>query len=217
MKIAINKAHFPVTVLGPGRRIGLWLQGCSIRCKDCVSKDTWESSSEYEMEIAELVKWCKHTSKEKLDGITISGGEPFDQAKALSTLIDQLRKWQKSANLELDILCYSGYPFHTLQEKHTKLLEKIDAIIPEPYVEALPLTHLWRGSSNQPLIAISPLAKKRYATYQEATIDPQKKQIQIQTDGNHLWCIGIPDRGDMDKMENLAASRGLSFSSVSWR
>ena len=169
------------------------------------------------MEIAELVKWCKHTSKEKLDGITISGGEPFDQAKALSTLIDQLRKWQKSANLELDILCYSGYPFHTLQEKHTKLLEKIDAIIPEPYVEALPLTHLWRGSSNQPLIAISPLAKKRYATYQEATIDPQKKQIQIQTDGNHLWCIGIPDRGDMDKMENLAASRGLSFSSVSWR
>ena len=41
MKIAINKAHFPVTVLGPGRRIGIWLQGCSIHCKGCVSQDTW--------------------------------------------------------------------------------------------------------------------------------------------------------------------------------
>ncbi len=39
MNILLNKAHFPVTVLGPGRRIGLWLQGCTIRCRGCVSQD----------------------------------------------------------------------------------------------------------------------------------------------------------------------------------
>jgi anaerobic ribonucleoside-triphosphate reductase activating protein len=39
MKIAVSKAHYPVTVLGPGKRIGIWL-GCRIQCKGCVSQDT---------------------------------------------------------------------------------------------------------------------------------------------------------------------------------
>src|SRR3546814_9784731 len=41
MRIAVSRLHFPVTALGPGRRIGLWLQGCSIRCPGCISVDTW--------------------------------------------------------------------------------------------------------------------------------------------------------------------------------
>ncbi|HSV19446.1 MAG TPA: 4Fe-4S cluster-binding domain-containing protein, partial [Casimicrobiaceae bacterium] len=41
--IELNKAHWPVTVLGPGKRIGLWLQGCSIHCPGCVSQDTWSA------------------------------------------------------------------------------------------------------------------------------------------------------------------------------
>ncbi len=45
MNILLNKAHFPVTVLGPGRRIGIWLQGCSIGCAGCISQDTWEADA----------------------------------------------------------------------------------------------------------------------------------------------------------------------------
>ena len=57
--IQINKAHFPVTVLGPGRRIGLWVQGCSIGCKGCVSMDTWAPDASRAVPIADLVAWCK--------------------------------------------------------------------------------------------------------------------------------------------------------------
>ena len=39
--VSISRLHFPVTTLGPGHRIGIWFQGCSIRCEGCLSMDTW--------------------------------------------------------------------------------------------------------------------------------------------------------------------------------
>jgi anaerobic ribonucleoside-triphosphate reductase activating protein len=62
MKIAINKAHFPVTVLGPGRRIGIWTQGCRIHCKGCVSQDTWAADPGRETTVARLITWCRKTT-----------------------------------------------------------------------------------------------------------------------------------------------------------
>ena len=44
--IAVNRLHWPVTVLGPGRRVGIWMQGCSIGCPGCVSRDTWPALGE---------------------------------------------------------------------------------------------------------------------------------------------------------------------------
>jgi anaerobic ribonucleoside-triphosphate reductase activating protein len=217
MRIAINKAHFPVTVLGPGRRIGLWLQGCSIRCKGCVSQDTWASDPGRDMTVARLLTWCKETSRGELDGITISGGEPFDQPQALGALLNALHVWRRSAGRDFDILCYSGYPLSTLQKRHARLLAKLDALIPEPYADALPLTHLWRGSQNQSLITLSPRGAERYAPYLDAAAEAFGKRLQIQLDGDRLWSIGIPARGDMAALEALAAERGVGFRDVSWR
>lgn len=217
MKIAINKAHFPVTVLGPGRRIGLWLQGCSIRCPGCVSQDTWASDPGREMTVARLLAWCRATSNDQLDGITISGGEPFDQPKALAALLAALDQWRRSAGLDFDILCYSGYPLARLEKKHARLLARLDALIPEPYVDTLPLTHLWRGSANQTLVACSARGAARYAAYLDAPAEAFGKRLQIQVDGERLWSIGIPARGDMAALEKLAEERGVGFSAVSWR
>ena len=165
MKISINKAHFPVSVLGPGKRIGIWLQGCSIGCKGCVSQDTWERDAGRGMTVAQLLDWCAKTTGEKFDGVTISGGEPFDQPPALAALLDGLSEWRTRGNLEFDILCYSGYPLSSLQKRHGALLAKLDALIPEPYVDAKPLTHIWRGSSNQPLVLMSDLGRSKYSRY----------------------------------------------------
>lgn len=217
MKIALNKAHFPVTVLGPGRRIGLWFQGCSIRCKGCVSQDTWATDPGREMTVARLLRWCRETSQNQLDGITISGGEPFDQPRALAALLDALALWRTQAGLDFDILCYSGYPFATLQKRHARLLARLDALIPEPYVDTLPLGPLWRGSANQTLQLLSPRGLARYAAFGDTPAEAFGKRIQIQVDGERLWSIGIPARGDMAALEALAAERGLGFTQVSWR
>lgn len=217
MKIAINKAHFPVTVLGPGRRIGIWLQGCSIRCKDCVSQDTWAQDPGREMTVAQLLTWCRRVASTDFSGVTLSGGEPFDQPKALAALLEALRHWRATAHLDFDILCYSGYPLATLQKHHGKLLDKLDALIPEPYVDTLPLTHLWRGSSNQTLLPLSARGRQRYAEYVDAAADSPGKRMQAMLEGGRVWYVGIPARGDMAALEASCRARGVAFDTVSWR
>jgi anaerobic ribonucleoside-triphosphate reductase activating protein len=217
VKIAVNKAHFPVTVLGPGRRIGIWVQGCKIRCKGCVSQDTWEPDPGRETTVARLLAWCRKTSEGIFDGVTISGGEPFDQPRALAALIDGLIAWRDSAGTDFDILCYSGYPLATLQKRHAPLLARLDAIIPEPFVESLPLKHLWRGSANQSLVPLSARGRARYAPFVEATADTFGKRIQAGVDGQRIWFVGIPARGDMAALEASCAARGIALSKVSWR
>ena len=221
MKIAISKAHFPVTVLGPGRRIGIWVQGCSIHCKGCVSQDTWETDPARETAVPRLLAWCRKVSGGAFDGITISGGEPFDQPKALGVLLDGLIRWREDAvgtgGADFDILCYSGYPLTTLQKRHATLLDKLDAIIPEPFVETLPLDRLWRGSSNQALVPLSARGRARYAPYVDAPADTFGKRIQAGIDGQRIWFVGIPARGDMAALEAKCAERGIELKSVSWR
>ena len=215
--LQLNKAHWPVTVLGPGKRIGLWLQGCSIRCKGCVSQDTWPADETKAIAISELVAWCKRMSAGALDGVTISGGEPFDQPEGLGALLTALAHWRRKDKLDFDVLCYSGYPLKTLQRDHAALLNKLDAIVPEPYVDALPRGGVWRGSRNQPLVPLSARGRARYASLVDAPADSSAKHIQVAVEGGRVWMIGIPDRGDMARLEGLCASRGLDLKEVSWR
>ena len=215
--IQINKAHFPVTVLGPGRRIGLWVQGCSIGCKGCVSMDTWPQDTQRTVDIADLVAWCKQVAAGGLDGITISGGEPFDQAESLHALLVALRNWRTAAHLNFDLLSYSGYPFKTLQQRHAKTLALLDAVIPEPFIESQEPVGRWRGSANQSLVPLSP---RGHALYTEALVGASNaadKQMQVAVEGGKIWMIGIPARGDMEKLEALCSSRGLRLQDVSWR
>ncbi len=102
MDLSLSRMHFPVTTLGPGRRIGIWLQGCSIRCPGCISADTWGPGHRrlsLEQLLEQITPWLHEA-----EGITISGGEPFDQFDALRSLLEGLRRLS-----ELDILVYSGY------------------------------------------------------------------------------------------------------------
>lgn len=215
--LQINKAHYPVTVLGPGRRLGIWLQGCTIRCRGCVSQDTWERDAARAMKVADLLDWCRKTAKDGLDGVTISGGEPFDQAQGLATLLKGLRRWRRQAGMDFDLLCYSGYPLATLQQRHAELLGLLDAVIPEPYADGLPLGNVWRGSANQALVPLSELGRQRYAAYLDAPSASLGKRMQLAVEGQRIWLIGIPERDEMAQLEALCRSRGLTLDQVSWR
>ncbi len=216
-KIQVNKAHYPVTVLGPGRRIGIWLQGCSVRCKGCVSMDTWEPDPHRAMPVQQLIAWCRRTAGNELDGITLSGGEPFDQPGALRALLTGLHDWRKQGGLDFDLLCYSGYPMKTLEQRHKPLLALLDAVIPEPYADGLPLGKIWRGSANQSLLPLSERGRLRYAPFLEQCPEEQGKRMQVAVEGGRIWMIGIPERGDMEQVEALCRQRGLSLGQVSWR
>jgi anaerobic ribonucleoside-triphosphate reductase activating protein len=216
VKLQINKAHYPVTALGPGRRIGIWTQGCSIRCKGCVSLDTWKPDRDKALEIGELIGWCKRVSEGRPDGITISGGEPFDQPRALGVLLDALGTWRAALPAPFDILCYSGYRLERLAKDHPRLLERIDALMCDPYVESLPSERAWRGSDNQRLVPLSELGRRRYARFVDA-VDTEPKRFQVVADGKQVWFVGIPKRGDLTRIEHALSERGVSLQSTSWR
>lgn len=217
MKIALNKAHFPVTVLGPGQRIGIWLQGCSIHCRHCISQDTWVRGPQHDTTVARLMSWSrKITADSRVDGITISGGEPFDQPRPLQALLDALHAWRNQCSRHFDILCYSGYPYAVLQQRHRTILEKLDALISEPYVDGQPYTHLWRGSSNQQLIPLSNLGAQVYDEYLERLLTPAEKRMQVCVDGKRVWFIGIPDRNDLPQASQHCEERGVRLGEMSW-
>lgn len=217
MNLLLNKAHFPVTVLGPGRRIGLWLQGCTIRCKGCVSQDTWPADPAKALPVKTLLDWCRRVAQDGFDGVTISGGEPFDQPQALAALLDGLIAWRTKAGLDFDLLCYSGYPLKTLERKHAKILARLDALIPEPYADGRPLGALWRGSDNQTLVPLSARGRTRYEAAIAAPQADSAKRMQVSVEDGRLWMIGIPHRGDMAALEDLCRARGLTLNEVSWR
>ena len=221
MKIRINKAHFPVTTLGYGRRLGLWVQGCSIGCKGCVSRDTWDAGGGWEVDAADVVTWCEARRGQRIDGITISGGEPFEQPEALTALLDRLDAWRRKIESPFDILCYSGLPLRRIERRHAEILGRLDVLIPEPYVErradagAAPGSR-WRGSSNQPLVPLTALGRNRYGGGESSRTEDAPR-IQVSIEHGALWFIGIPRPGDMDKMENRVRARGVVLEDVSWR
>lgn len=216
MRIRLNKAHYPVTALGPGNRIGIWMQGCDRGCPSCISRDTWEADSGTELPVSMLLEWCREITLGHLDGVTISGGEPFQQPVALSALLDGLRAWRDECALPFDILCYSGLPYRLLIKYHGHILEKLDVVIPEPFIEDLPKGNSWSGSANQPLITLTDIGRKKYTTFLEGgTIWP--KRFQTSVSNGRIWYIGIPDRGDMELLEDMCRERGLTLKASSWR
>ena len=211
----LNKAHYPVTTLGPGRRIGLWLQGCALACPGCVSRDTWGFEPDRALPLPVVLAWCREMASAGLDGVTLSGGEPFEQPAALLALLEALCEWREAAGLSFDILCYSGLPWRRLQREFAAILERLDAIIPEPFQARHPTRLLWRGSANQPLIPLSPLGRERYAPYLNREVE--RRPFQVAVDREQVWAIGIPGAGDMDRLEQRCAERGLRLGGVSWR
>lgn len=204
MKIALNKIHFPITTLGHGRRVGIWTQGCSIHCPGCISRDTWEPDEGRAVEIGELMTtlapWLAQA-----DGVTISGGEPFDQAPALAELIAALRQ-----RIPGDVLVFSGYPHTKLFAEHRALTEQMDVLISEPFEAKAGQTLTLRGSDNQRIFLLTDLARSRYPADMDKNPWPAKRRLDVVVEGEVVWMAGIPHTGEMARLRQELARRGFT-------
>ena len=97
------------TVLGPGIRAVLWVQGCPLRCPGCVAAETLPFAGGFEVRVQTLAEELLALPAD-VQGVTFSGGEPTSQAAALCALIDALR-----ARRDFSFFCYSGF---TLEHLH---------------------------------------------------------------------------------------------------
>lgn len=201
LPISLSRIHFPVSALGPGRRVGVWFQGCSIRCPGCISADTWAAtkpSSTVDDVLAAIRPWFATA-----DGITISGGEPFDQVGALEVLLRGLR-----AESSGDILVFSGYPLEALQAHLSRMSGLIDAIVSDPFERTATQSLRLRGSDNQRLTFLTELGRQCFTAY-EASRDDRDRRLDVSfDDAGAVWFAGIPDRDDFVRLNAWLTSRG---------
>jgi anaerobic ribonucleoside-triphosphate reductase activating protein len=140
---------FPVTTLGPGNRFAIWVQGCPFTCKGCISPDYIPFKDSNLMDVQKLADAIINST---IDGITISGGEPFAQANQLTQLLDIVLKKRP----ELNVLVFTGYKYSKLTSKAAKgFLNNIDLVITELFIEELNSPNGLRGSDNQQFYYLS--------------------------------------------------------------
>jgi anaerobic ribonucleoside-triphosphate reductase activating protein len=159
-----------------------------------------------------VTDWVAGIDPTAVDGITISGGEPFEQPAALLALTRWLRGHFGDASV--DILVYSGYPQATVEAEHPEVLATIDALVSEPYRQNATGPQLrWRGSPNQRLIPLSPLGHQRYAEHLDA---PADTGLQFDVRDGEVHLIGVPRPGDLRRLEDGLARRGVTLGERSW-
>ena len=160
VRIAGQVKHSAVD--GPGVRYALFLQGCPHNCKACQNPETHDPAGGDEQSVDEVIHDILSTKF--LDGITLSGGDPFYQPEAAL----MIAKAAKDAGLS--VWAYSGWTFEQLTGMDTQgiippehardVLSYVDVLVDGRYVDSLHVNddmrqeYMWRGSSNQRLIDV---------------------------------------------------------------
>jgi anaerobic ribonucleoside-triphosphate reductase activating protein len=209
-RLRVARIHYPVTALGPGRRLGVWAQGCGLACRGCMSRDTWDLAGGRVVTIARLAEIWRAAAGDGATGVTVSGGEPLDQAAPVAAFLRRVRQ-----DTAADVLVYTGYEWECAWRKAPEVLRLADAVITGPYEAGRPTELIWRGSANQQLVPLTELGRQRYERYVD--FETSMPPIQVGSDADGYWVVGVPRTGDLSRMERLLRGCGIAMSDVSWR
>lgn len=166
MEIRINGIVNDSIVDGPGLRLAVFVQGCSHGCNGCHNPDTHDAAGGKSMDTQEILAMLR--ANPLLDGLTLSGGEPFEQPEACLLLA------KAAKGLELNVWVYSGYTYEALLGKGDEdidaLLAVCDVLVDGPFVLGQRSLDLdFRGSSNQRLVDLpASRAKGEVVLWQKA-------------------------------------------------
>ena len=150
---------------GNGIRVTLWVAGCTHKCKGCHNSWTWDynQGKKFEEDLEEIYnKLSNWLSRDYVDGLTISGGDPLDQDNNTLFELKQIINWVKINFPTKTIWIYTGYTYEELNNYQLSIVEDIDVLVDGPYKEELKdIAHCpFRGSTNQRIIYINEYSKK---------------------------------------------------------
>lgn len=192
----ISRILFPVKVLGPGNRIGIWMTGCVHHCYGCSNPELWNQDEKSRTDIDSVMELINMIASQQIvDGFTITGGDPFYQPDALRKLIPALR------TISEDILVYTGYQYEELPKDITEL---VAVIIDGKYDASKNTGALLRGSDNQRII-ISDAFRSKYDEY----LASNTSSIQNFSTKEGIISVGIHLPGYEDELKQAANRCGL--------
>lgn len=136
---------------GPGLRYSIYISGCNHKCEGCHNPQSWNENEGVLLTPSFLDDIVSEIKKNIfLDGVTISGGDPFFNPKELLLFLKKIKKETKQ-----NIWCYTGYTLEYLlkHDEYSEPLKYIDTLVDGPFVKSLYNPNLYfRGSSNQRII-----------------------------------------------------------------
>lgn len=131
---------------GPGARTVVWVQGCTLGCAGCFNPAT-HANGGTAMSVDEVIAQVP----DGVEGLSLSGGEPLQQAAAIVPLLDAAR------TRGLSTLAFSGYTEDEIRALPSgpEVLARLDVLIDGRYVSTQRLATGLRGSANQRIVLLS--------------------------------------------------------------
>ena len=170
------------SAMGPGKRAVIWVRGCSIHCPGCITPELIDHRVRTEVSVQEICDWLsKMKMDHEIEGVSFSGGEPFEQAKALSEIAIFAH------SIGLSTLSWSGYTRPFLEKDHAPhgsqdFLANLDVLIDGPYIRQRVSTLALRGSTNQHLHLLTD-------RYKETDFEQQYVELVVSPDATRL--VGV--------------------------
>ena len=187
--------------LGPGRRTVVWVRGCTRRCPGCVATPILGDGPTLLIDPDALA--ARLLAQPQEEGVTFSGGEPFEQAEALAVVAMAVRAVGRS------VMVYSGSTLEELRESTEpgvrSLLAASDILVDGTFVRERQADLLWRGSANQRVHFLTP----RYADPMPE-IDGRGVGVELRLDAeNNLFWAGVPSPDFAGDLRRAGAEGGI--------
>lgn len=181
---------------GPGLRRVLWLQGCSLSCPGCFNPGTHSGEAGRSAPVREVLADLRRDGR--IEGVTLSGGEPMEQPKALLALLRGIR-----STTALSTILFSGHSIAEIRAMPLgpEILEQVDVLIDGRYVAALRTARGLRGSANQRIHLLT----GRYSL-EDIEVTPSR-EIVIERSGD-VVVTGVGPHGRPEGCEGREARRG---------
>lgn len=175
--------------LGPFDRFALWVQGCPRACPGCMTPDARPFRDDRWVSLDALS--ARILAEPGIEGITVSGGEPFCQAEALSMLLERICR-----SRDMGVIAYTGFTREQLwdpvecgdTDAARRLLSRVDLLIDGPYVRELDDGLSLRGSSNQRIHLLT----GRYAGVAGRCYGATSRHVELHLRDDGLFLAGIP-------------------------
>ena len=187
--------------LGPGARAVVWVQGCPLNCRGCLAPNWIPFIPATHLTPEQILEQIE---VERITGLTLSGGEPMEQAEGLAEFVYLARKKK-----DLDLICFTGYRYERLLANPPnagvpRLLKEVDVLIDGPFVQSLAGSVGLRGSSNQRILHLTSRLK-------DYDLESDQRKIEITISHGELGFIGIPTPGILSALQNagLATSERM--------
>lgn len=156
---------------GPGRRFAIWVQGCSLRCPGCCNPEMFAPQRGDTVSVETLA--AQIIAQPGIEGISLLGGEPFEQPGPLSWVA------QRAKQGGLSVMIFSGYTLRELEAQRSPaihaLLQTADLLVDGRYVKEQSETRRrWIGSSNQTMHFLT----GRYSPTDERFLQPNTCELR---------------------------------------